>query len=122
MKKIFALLAFAGISVAFSGCSPDAAGPGKGPNGAVKPDLGEPGNAVDMHDESKGKSTDSKPAPATADSKKPAPASTQEPAAKDSKPDAKPAPEPADKAEKTDAKKSDLVDDKTDDKDEEEQK
>ncbi|MEX2287915.1 MAG: hypothetical protein WD648_12550 [Planctomycetaceae bacterium] len=120
MKKIIALLAFAGISLAFSGCSPDAAGPGKGTNGAVKPDLGEPGSAVDMHDDSKGKTTDSKPAPATADDKKPAP--TQEPAAEDSKADAKPTPEPADKAEKTDAKKSDLVDDKTDDKDEEEQK
>ena len=120
MKKIIALLAFAGISLAFSGCSPDPAGPGKGTNGAVKPDLGEPGNAVDMHDESKDKSADSKPAPATADDKKPAP--TQEPAADEAKADDKPAPEPADKADNADAKKSDLVDDKTDDKDEEEQK
>ncbi len=126
MKNILALFTIAVVLVAFSGCSQKAAGPEKGTNGTAKPDLGKPGSAVDMHDESKGKSKDSKPAPTTADSQKPAPApaSTQQPAAKGSKPESKPAPAPAPakKAEKTDAKKGDPVNDKTDDKDEEEQK
>jgi hypothetical protein len=118
MNRIIALLLFAGVSAGFSGCGQKAADPDKKTT-VAKPDLGDAGSAGDMHDESKGKTTISKPAPSADDGKKPAPA--EEPAAKDTKTEAMPAPQPADKAEKTDAKMSDVVDDTTDDKDEEEQ-